>query len=433
LTRKKIPAADLVEAGLIIPNNDRPGFHDRFRNRVIFPIREHREGRIVAFGGRALGDDPAKYLNTPETPIYTKGRVLYGLREALSSIRNGRRVIVVEGYFDRLALAKAGFGNSVAPCGTALTGDQVRLLKQFSDTIYVVFDADAAGISAAKRALELCLTMGAETLAVPLPEGKDPDDLIRDSGAESFQELLRQSMPGIDFLIYSAKSRHDVSISRGRKDLVEEMIPFLGAIENSIDRGSYISRIADLVGVPDTSIVEVLRRAGMQKRATAPAAVAEEKPVVERKPEIDQRERDLFVFLLSVPERISATAEALAATDLITADGKMIYKEIIGLGPTDKNAAVSKLIDRMPSDGFKKLIADLLIDPQAGDRLIKQNDDIVLKTLAFDFKRIRLKVELEANQRKVRDAGKSGENVAELLARQMELMKQFRDLQGKAS
>ncbi|QRG04750.1 DNA primase [Xanthobacter dioxanivorans] len=198
LGKAGVPVEDMVEAGLLIAGDDIPVPYDRFRDRVMFPITDLK-GRIVAFGGRALEKDvPAKYLNSPETPLFHKGSLLYNGFAARTAAQSGARVIAVEGYVDVIAMAEAGFGATVAPLGTALTEEQLQLLWRMSEEPLLLFDGDKAGRRAAHRAIDLALPhlkAGRSLAFAALPEGQDPDDLIRRSGREAMEQVLVQARP----------------------------------------------------------------------------------------------------------------------------------------------------------------------------------------------------------------------------------------------
>jgi DNA primase len=193
-----IPVPDMIEAGLLISGDDIPVPFDRFRDRVTFPITDLR-GRVIAFGGRALEKDvPAKYLNSPETPLFHKGSNLYNLPAARAAAHQGASIVVVEGYVDVIAMVSAGFEASVAPLGTALTEDQLSLLWKMSDEPVLCFDGDSAGRAAAYRAVDIALPRlapGKSLKFAQLPEGQDPDDLVRSSGREAVAEVLAQALP----------------------------------------------------------------------------------------------------------------------------------------------------------------------------------------------------------------------------------------------
>ena len=189
LAGKNFSAEDIRKTGLVRPGKQGRGDYDLFRNRLLFPIHD-LQGRMVAFGGRVLDDSLPKYINSPETEIYHKGQVLYGLYQARDAIRHSDTALVVEGYFDVLALHRAGFTNAVATCGTALTPDHARLLKRYADKILLIFDEDAAGRQATFRAMDALLPSGLAVSVVAMPSGEDPDSLLKARGESGFRRCL---------------------------------------------------------------------------------------------------------------------------------------------------------------------------------------------------------------------------------------------------
>ncbi len=415
LQRGKFTVADMLAAGVVV-RNEAGKIYDRLRNRIIFPIREHREGRIVAFGGRTLGDDPAKYINSPETKVYHKGKVLYGLRDAMRAMRRTRQVIVVEGYFDRISMALAGFENTVATCGTALTPEQVKLLRRSAEKVFLLFDSDVAGISAARRALELCLASGVQTLAVSVPQGKDPDDFLRGFGADAMRDVLDHAMPAMDFIIQTAHAKHDFNTPRGRRDAVQEMIPFLLSVDNSIDRGALISRIATLIGVPDTSVLELIKRHRHRK--------AEPQRKIE-KIEIDPRERDFFILLIHAPEIMPTALETIPPENLLTEAGRSIYR-ILAAGYTEsENLNISRVIDLVEHDAIRRLLVEWAMNPQKVNRIANTPIEN-LSALATDFSRAKLKQRLEVIKREIRSRQEQNRDVIELLNEQFRIVRELK-------
>lgn len=185
------------EAGLVLSRRQGPGYYDRFRNRLMFPISTPG-GKVVAFGGRTLGDDDAKYINSPESPVYSKSGALYGLHQGRAPIHKADQVLVVEGYFDVLGLSRAGIGHAVAPCGTALTERQLSTLRRHTRNVVLLFDGDDAGQRAAWKALQMALGQGLWPSFLKIPDGKDPDDYVRDHGPEAMRELLTHTRPLLD-------------------------------------------------------------------------------------------------------------------------------------------------------------------------------------------------------------------------------------------
>lgn len=227
-----VPPKAAEEAGLIVPRSSGDGWYDRFRNRLIFPIRAPG-GKVVAFGGRTLGDDDAKYINSPESPIYRKSETLYGLHAARTAIHRADRVLVVEGYFDVLGLAKAGLKYAVAPCGTALTKQQLQALKRHTERIVLFFDGDSAGQRAAFKSLRLCLETGLWPLCPHLPEGMDPDDYVREHGAEAMQGIVEQARPLLDVFL-DHRLPDGAADARTRKEALDDICELLSLMSDGL-------------------------------------------------------------------------------------------------------------------------------------------------------------------------------------------------------
>ena len=222
----------LVEAGLVILIEDEDRRHDRFRDRIMFPIR-NAKGECIGFGGRVLGDDKPKYLNSPETPVFHKGRELYGLHEARTPMREHGYALVVEGYMDVVALAQHGFGNAVATLGTACTGEHVHKLFRFTDAVVFSFDGDAAGRRAARKALEAALPYAGDTRSVRflfLPPEHDPDSFIRAHGSEAFAREVQQALPLSRFLLEAAAQDCDLGTAEGRARMLSHAEPLWSAL-----------------------------------------------------------------------------------------------------------------------------------------------------------------------------------------------------------
>jgi DNA primase len=228
---------ELARAGLLVRAKDGNRYYDRFRNRILFPIVSP-SGRVIGFGGRAMGDDTPKYLNTPETAVYRKSRVLYGVREARTAIRQGKRVLVVEGYMDVLALHQAGFLAAVAACGTSLTAEHATLLARMAPEIVCVFDGDEAGVRAALRAFETLLPTGAIVQAVMMPEGKDPDDLVREGGGPVFEALLADRQDVVSFFYERTKGEP-------RPAALQRLSRLLALVPDVIVRQELVGRASD--------------------------------------------------------------------------------------------------------------------------------------------------------------------------------------------
>jgi len=273
LKGRGVPVALALEAGLVLPR-DSGGYYDRFRNRVIFPIRDLLS-RVRGFGARVLDDSLPKYINSPDSPIYKKGESLYGIELAKESIRKKDRAIIVEGYFDRIQLALAGFEEAVASLGTAFTEAQARIVARYTDRVFLVFDADEAGRKASIRALEIFLRVGIFPFLVLMPEGNDPDDLIRQQGAEAFENLLKSAPRLLDRYLETEIRRAGTDLAKRGKAL-RELVNMLGNIPRALERELYLKKLAQLSGVSESSLARLVPRERFSQDKENPQVSAKE-------------------------------------------------------------------------------------------------------------------------------------------------------------
>lgn len=297
-----IVMSDAEELGLVRSGTTRPGRYDLLRNRLIFPIQDER-GRIIAFGGRALGDAQPKYLNSPESLLYHKGQVLYGIFQAKESMRRTSEAIVVEGYFDLLALHRVGLTQTVAPCGTALTSDQVRLIKRFAQKVYLLFDQDSAGQKASQRALETFLGEGISPLLVTLEAGDDPDSYLRKHGAEAMQERLAAARPALEVSIESTLSACGETIE-GRARGAEQLLPLIRLLPSEMERSLYLKDLAKRTGIDEALLLRgnsgrVLPAIGTKEQGRPPQLQPLSRSRRERQPGSERVEKaqDLILHL----------------------------------------------------------------------------------------------------------------------------------------
>lgn len=254
----------LIELSGLISRDGSGRIFDRFRRRIIFPIA-NEGGKIVAFGGRALGDDLPKYLNSPETPIYTKSTVLYHLDRAKESLRRQDFAILVEGYMDTIGVVRAGIGNVVASCGTSLAEPQVKLLARFTRRVVVNYDPDAAGQAATERSIGLLLEQGFDVRVLALPGKADPDKFIRDQGKDAYQKLLDAAPEYVDYLIERAR-KMDLSTGEGKLRAVNFLMPYVQRIPNRLLRSEWASKIAQQLRLDEPVLRESLRRVATERR-----------------------------------------------------------------------------------------------------------------------------------------------------------------------
>jgi DNA primase len=267
--KKKISSNLVEKSGLIISRTGKPGFYDRFRDRIIFPIFDLSQ-QVIGFGGRVMDDSLPKYLNSPETTLYNKSRSLYGLYHAKNPCREAKSVYIVEGYFDLLTLYQNGIQNSVATLGTALTEEHVRSLKGFigeNGKFILVYDSDDAGIKAAQRSIEVFDKSFVDAQILILDAGSDPDSYVFQFGAEKFiKAAAEQALGIIPFLIESAINKHDLSIE-GKIRILTDLKQPLAALKDSVARSLYIKELAERIGVEEKAVLEKIKEAS-EARAT---------------------------------------------------------------------------------------------------------------------------------------------------------------------
>ena len=278
LAESAVPPRAIELSGLLVADSGTGGksrTYDRFRRRIIFPITNDR-GKVIAFAGRTLGGADAsgpKYLNSPETPIYSKSRVLYNLSRAGQAIRKAEYAVLVEGYMDSIALASAGIENGVASCGTSLTENQVRLLGRFARRVVVNFDPDAAGVRATERSLDLLLEGGFEVKVLELPDGLDPDSFLRQKGVAAYREELGRAPSYLDYLTDRAARDHNLENPEGKVAAVNAVLPRLARIPNRILRAETARRVAEGLRVEEKLILEEIDRAARERRPEVKVSV----------------------------------------------------------------------------------------------------------------------------------------------------------------
>jgi DNA primase len=332
----------LADCGLII-EREQGGWYDRFRGRVMFPIRDAR-GRVIAFGGRIIGDGEPKYLNSPETRLFHKGRELYGLFEARQALRDIPRLMVVEGYMDVVGLSQAGIHWSVATLGTATTSEHLHRLFRLTDTVVFCFDGDRAGRQAAWRALENALpglTEGRQIQFLFLPEGEDPDSLVRAEGAERFQGRVDEAVPLSDYLLEHLQSQVDMETMDGRARMAELARPLLSRIPAGIYHDLLVARLAQVIGMNEERLEKILAGDLPRQPGFRPAARGTPRPASPRSSLV----RQAIALVLHHP-RSAAVAdipEGLAQVDL---KGVPLLSELLEICTNSPDISTAGLLER---------------------------------------------------------------------------------------
>ena len=304
LTKEGYQPEELASAGLIKRKDqsnsrqqDAAGYYDQFRDRVMFPIRDLRK-QVIGFGGRVLGDGMPKYLNSPDTPLFSKGRLLYGLERARDAAARMATLIIVEGYFDHIALHQAGIQHVAATLGTALTPDHIEMIRRFVTNVVLLFDPDPAGVRAALRTLDLFSGSGIGVRVVSLPEGDDPDTFVRKHGAEFFLQLQERAPSLLDFAVEQSLQRAGSGTVEDRIRSVDEILRILQKTEHRIEKEECLRRVAERLGISQKRLIErypeLLPQEDRKGRGMKPAARTAVDSPFKGSPE----ERDLVHFLL---------------------------------------------------------------------------------------------------------------------------------------
>ena len=280
LKNKNCDIQKAIELGLLI-KNEKGRIYDRFRDRVIFPISSE-SGSVIAFGGRSLSNEGSKYLNSPDTPLFKKGKHLYGFHLAKNAIREKKETILVEGYFDMISLFQNGIQNAVASLGTALTDVQINLIKRFADKIFMFYDTDTAGVEATVRGIEKMFQQNVNPLIIGTGNAKDPDDFIRENGHDAFKELMGRSISGFKFVLNKISNDYPLEIPERKRDALEEAKIFLSKLEDPMIRDEYRTMTADFFKV-DPSVL-ILEKVGKRssKQSSLPLMIRiDEKEFIE--------------------------------------------------------------------------------------------------------------------------------------------------------
>ena len=371
---------ELQVAGLVI-KNEQGRLYDRFRDRVMFPIM-NQKGEVIAFGGRVMGEGEPKYLNSPETPLFEKGREVFGLPQARAALREKNTAIVVEGYMDVVALAQHGVGNAVATLGTATTATHVQKLLRQVDRIVYCFDGDNAGRKAAWRALENSLEALPEQKSIGfvfLPDTEDPDSFVRSQGTEAFERLIVQAMPLSEFLLRELASHCDMTSAEGRAKLVAEAKPLLGRLQTPLLRLQLVKRLAEASGFSQPEVERLCDLRPIVR--AAPARVPRKKPSLLR---------PLLRFLLQKPELAKGVPlEALPNNSAEARAVRNLCEVILSAGDPPPPYAV--LLERLRGNEdegvLREAAAELMQQPFEEDDIDVEFEGTVMRLVEGENKR----------------------------------------------
>ena len=419
MNQKGVSLQVLQKAGLIIPRSNREGFFDRFRNRIMFPIFDSK-GRCVAFGGRTLEkDNAAKYMNSPESVIYTKGQHLYGLNWAKDDIVLSHFAIVVEGYLDQVTSFQAGIRNIVASLGTALTIEQVRLLRRYTKEITVLFDSDAAGEQATLRSLDLLIEEGLNVKVTRLPKGFDPDLFIRQKGLKEFQEKISQAYSLFDFKLSILFQQYDKQTIEGRAQICAAMLPTIAKWDNEIIRFEYIRKLARSLLISEEPLVLQMNK--YMRKGSLDFKDGEGAPVVELASGISAVERNLLKLIMEEQDYIPLLRRDVVPEEIENGHVLKIMAKIYELVDQGEPSVPSSLMSHFEDQQVIKIISELMT---AEDLLVGDKKKIYQDCIAR-IKKDRLKTERRRILRDMEQAQSRGniQKVDELLRKYNQLIK----------
>lgn len=413
-------APEMAEkSGLVLRDQEGNRRFDRFRRRVIFPIL-NETGKVVAFGARALGDDQPKYMNSPETPIYTKSRVLYHLDRAGSEIRKLDYAILVEGYMDCIAVASSGIENVVASCGTSLTESQIRLLGRFSKRVVVNYDPDSAGTAATERSLTLLLEEGFEAKVLALPGGLDPDSFIRKNGAAKYRERLSASPSYLDYLTDQAAIKHDLSKPEGKVAAANAVLPYLARVPSPMLRAELGNRVAERLHLDERLLRDELRRAAGagRREIQAPAAFPASKATPAEK-------QLLKVFLDNEELALEFLPKLITEGDTAGLVTENLFRQILTARSRTEKFDPSLLEDSLNPEE-RRLVYELLVSPgEAGDHGQVRGCVNALRRRKLERESERLQSAIQTAERE-----KDSTRLGELLLAKANLAKELVKLRG---
>jgi len=412
--RGKFAPALLLKAGLVLERQGKEGHYDRFRNRAVFPIL-NEQGKVVAFGARSLDGSEPKYLNSPETPFYSKSRILYGLNWARDSVVQQKRAVLMEGYLDVARALEQGVSEAVATCGTALTGSHARLLKRFAETVLLNFDQDEAGQKAARRSLEVLLEEGVRVRIVELPEGHDPDTYLKAEGEGAYRKRLDDAPEAVEWLIRRALARHAVTTPAGKAAYFADVLPALVRTENAVERQAWLARVSERGGLDASAAREELRRAlsGRPGKGSAVAEAAARRPAQAHK--LLPAERWLLALVAQGAAGVEDALKELEEHHLEGLRAAELLRAARGLAQREERVTLPQLLAELDDDA-QRLMSEIAMAGAPAEHLSAEECVRVLRRQPLEARMAEIQKSL---------AGASGEAENALLAEKMRIRRQM--------
>ncbi|SMC68996.1 DNA primase [Desulfocicer vacuolatum DSM 3385] len=363
LKQHKVTKAMAQASGFVLSRRETKGYYDRFRNRIMFPIFDVTR-QVAGFGGRVMDDAVPKYLNSPETPVYSKGRILYGLHLSKIHCRQEDTVYIVEGYFDFISLYQCGIKNCVATLGTALSDSHVRLLKGAASRAFLVFDSDMAGINAAKRSIGTFLKEGLDVRIIILPQGQDPDSFVQQNGKSGFEACAKKAMSVIPFLTRAAVDQFGLSVE-GKIKIIQEMKEHLARVDDPAARSLYIHELSQTLNIDETAVLEKVRTAflesaGVSDIAYLPRQDGDTAPETGMEKESARREKQMISMMLQFPHIRKKIEQMRVLERFYSRELKKIGGYVLDM-EGDENM-VPRLMEVLETDTQRRLVASLSME-----------------------------------------------------------------------
>jgi len=361
LKKHKVTKMMAESSGFVLSRRETTGYYDRFRNRIMFPIFDVTR-QVAGFGGRVMDDAvPPKYLNSPETPVYSKGRILYGFHLSKPYCRQEDAVYIVEGYFDFISLYQCGIKNCVATLGTALSEAHVRLLKGAAARAFLVFDSDKAGINAAKRSIGTFLKEGLDVQIVILPQGQDPDSFVQRNGKEAFEACAKGAMSVIPFLTRSAVDKFGLSVE-GKIKIIEEMKAHLARVDDPAARSLYIHELSQTLSIDESAVLEKVRMVFLASgEGSTPSYIPHRDAMVEVETDLEQgfmrREKQMLSMMLQFPQIRSEIRDRGVLACFYSRQLKEIGGYVLGIKGDEQ--MVPRVMEMLETDAQRRLVASL--------------------------------------------------------------------------
>jgi DNA primase len=419
--RGRYAPALLLKAGLVVERQGKEGHYDRFRNRAVFPIL-NEQAKVVAFGARSLDGSEPKYLNSPETPFYSKSRVLYGLSWARDAVVREKRAVLMEGYLDVARALEQGVTEAVATCGTALTGSHARLIKRFAETVVLNFDQDEAGQKAARRSLELLLEEELRVRIVELPEGHDPDTYLKAEGADAYRKRLDEAPEAVEWLMRRAIVRHPVTTPAGKAAFFADVLPALVRTVNAVERQAWLARVVERGGLDAAAAREELRRALSGKpgkgSAVAEAAARSTAGAGRAARGLLPAERWLLALVAQGAAGVENALDELTDADLEGLRSAALLRAAQAVARRDERVTLAAVVAELDEEA-RRLMSQIAVEGAPSEHLTAEECVRVLRLLPLEARMAEIQKSL---------AGASGEAENALLAEKMRLRRQMAEL-----